>query len=118
MPEFSFICNECGTRKTEFVKRHVDLIIPCCLNCTQQMSRDFHADAPNVPAGGYCRAIHSDSLAVAPSQRGEHERLFPYITLDNKCRPVFDNYTDHQRYLDETGFVKNRAKQRRRLTKV
>ena len=118
MPEFSFICNNCGTTKTEYVESHADLKTPACLQCGDAMARDFSSDSIRVHAGGYRKAIHSDSLAIAPSQRKEHEQRFPYIKLDNKCRPVFDNFPDHEKYLNETGHVKNRAKQRRRMKKI
>lgn len=118
MPEYSFVCNDCGTRKTEYVKRHALLVVPCCPECTEQMSRDFRTDIPRAHKDCYSKPIHSDSLAISPDQREEHERKFPYIKLDNKCRPIFDRFETHERYLNETGFRKNPGKQRRRARKV
>ena len=60
--------------------------------------------------GNYRTPIHSDSLAISSDQRAEHERQFPYIKLDNECRPIFDNFTNHERYLKATNFKKERQK--------
>ena len=117
MPQFSFICNECGARKTEFVKSRSELEVPLC-HGHGPMNRDFHSDSIRVRAGGYKRPIHSDALAIAPSQRKEHERLFPDIALDDKCRPVFDNFEKHEAYLEKTGFQKSPGKQKRRMKKI
>ncbi len=56
--------------------------------------------------GNYKNPIHSDSLAINPSQRAEHEKLFPNIRIDKQNRPVFENYVDHENYLKKTGHVK------------
>lgn len=118
MPAYSFCCKDCGTRKTEFVHKYVDLVVPMCLECNKKMNRDWGEDRVHAHKDSYSRPIHSDSLAISESQRKEHERLFPYIKLDHKCRPIFDNYRDHQRYLDETGFVKNPGKSKRKSVKI
>lgn len=60
--------------------------------------------------GNYKRPIHSDSLAISPSQRAEHERLFPDIRLDSECRPIFDHFGKHDAYLKKTGFKKERQR--------
>lgn len=117
MPQFSFICNECRTRKTEFVRSHSELEVPACPD-HGPMSRNFHSDLISVRADRYRTPIHSDALAIAPSQRKEHEKLFPDIVLDDKCRPVFDNFEKHEAYLNATGFQKNPGKQKRRAKKI
>jgi len=73
------------------------------------MNRNFAADIPHAP-NTYKRPIHSDSLAINPEQRKEHEQKFPDIKLDNQCRPIFDNFASHQRYLDKCNLVKERKK--------
>jgi len=118
MPMYTFACKDCGTSKTEFVHKYDDLVAPECLRCGDIMDRDLAADSFHTAGDSYSKPIHSDALAVSPLQRKEHEELFPYIKLDHKCRPIFDNYKDHQRYLDETGHFKARKKNRRRTTKL
>jgi hypothetical protein len=83
----------------------------CMCECGFEMIRDFQADIPFASGGDYgARAIHSDSLAIAPSQRAEHERLFPNIKIDAQHRPVFDNFSAHEKYLTKCNLVKERKK--------
>lgn len=56
----------------------------------------------------YFKPLHSDSLAINPCQAEEHRRLFPDIGLDSECRPIFENYKQHDDYLKQTGFVKQK----------
>jgi len=109
MPVYSFICDNCG-KKDERVRRMKNAGKKCMCECGTEMKRDLKADLPFASGGDYSRPIHSDSLAISPSQRIEHERLFPDIKLDKECRPVFDNYPAHDAYLKKTGFRKKRQK--------
>ncbi len=119
MPMYTFICNECGVRKTATHSiKEIAPMIPVCLHCGDTMDRDYQTDMFSTPKDSYRTPIHSDALAIAPDQRKEHERLYPYIKLDKKNRPVFDKYGPHQKYLDETGFRKNPGKKKRRTVKV
>lgn len=54
----------------------------------------------------YSKPIVSQSLAINPCQAAEHRRMFPYIKLVDDQFPVFDNYQEHDAYLNEAGFVK------------
>lgn len=58
----------------------------------------------------YSHPIHSDSLAISPAQVAEHKKMFPNIKIDSDCRPVFDNYVEHDKYLQKCGFVKGKQK--------
>ena len=82
------------------------------------MMRDFRADVPAAGNRDYVKPIHSDSLAVMPSQVKEHQRLHPDVELDSQCRPVFTNYQQHQKYLDKCGFIKQPQKRRKRGRKI
>jgi len=73
------------------------------------MDRDFAADIPHT-SKDYMKTIHSDSLAINPEQRAEHEQRFPNIKLDDQHRPMFDNFQDHQKYLNDCNIVKERKK--------
>lgn len=119
MPSYTFACKDCGTRKTEVARMsEVGDLHPSCLECGRDMQRDYKSDMFSTPNDSYRTPLHSDSLAIAPSQRKEHEQQYPYIKLDSKCRPIFDNFKDHDRYLNETGFRKQPGKSKRRSTKV
>lgn len=109
MPIYSVICPNCGT-KDERMRAMKDAGKPCiCVSCGSRMNRDFQVDIP-FASGDYKRAVHSNSLAIAPSQRAEHLKLFPNIKLDSQNRPVFDNFQNHQAYLNKCNLVKERKK--------
>ena len=95
-----------------------------CLACGRNFS-DEAVNAPNCPEcgsdktgmdcrvaihGNYRHPIHSDSLAIHPSQRAEHEKMFPNIRIDKLNRPVFDNFVDHENYLTKCNLIKHRQK--------
>jgi putative FmdB family regulatory protein len=116
MPSYSFVCKHCGW--TDDVTRPMDESDrPYICTCGRKMSRDIVADVPFVSGGEYRRAIHSDSLAISPDQRAAHEKQFPNIKLDSECRPIFDNFKDHNAYLKATGFKKERQRIKHRKTK-
>jgi putative FmdB family regulatory protein len=79
-----------------------------CRQCGAVLERDYRAEVPSsMGSDTYeARAIHSDSLAIHPSQRAEHERLYPDVPLDSACRPVLNNFKQHERYLEARGVVK------------
>lgn len=107
MPEYSFAC-DCGEARSVFcsiAERPKELN---CLHCGKKMYRTYQICA----TGGklYRHPIHSDSLAISPSQVQEHRKLFPGVKLDSECRPVFENFRQHDNYLKKTGFVKHSKK--------
>ena len=111
MPRYSFKCPKCNKRE-DVVRSMTNAEKPWrCVSCKVKMNRDFQADIPFASGGDYgARAIHSDSLAIAPSQREEHLKLFPDIKLDSQNRPVFDNFSSHEKYLKKCNLVKDRKK--------
>jgi len=108
MPLYSFVCPKCGA-KDERVRAMQNAGKICKCRCGTDMNRDFAADIPHA-ANDYKREIHSDSLAISPSQRAEHLKIFPNIKLDNQNRPVFDKFSEHQKYLNQCNIVKERKK--------
>lgn len=67
---------------------------------------DMALDCKIAIHGNYRIPIHSDSMAISPDQRAEHERLFPNTRLDNQCRPIFENFKQHENYMKKCGIVK------------
>ena len=119
MPFYCFTCPVCGRERTllrEIKHRNDDAL---CTECGVIMHRDICAENPHAQSRGSCysKEIHSDSLAISPSQVEEHKRKFPNIKIDLECRPVFDNYPDHDAYLEKTGFVKMPGKKKRKSRK-
>lgn len=109
MPLYSFICLKCGA-KDERIRAMQNAGKECmCVKCGARMNRDFAADIPHA-ANDYKKPIHSDSLAIHPDQREEHEKVFPDIKLDSQNRPVFDNFAAHESYMKTCNIVKERKK--------
>ena len=98
MPIHNFICKACNISIQDTTTKGAHN----CPECGEEMWCPFGGGI----GGHYDRPIHSDSLAINPCQVKEHREKFPNIDLDSQCRPVFDNYTDHEAYLKATGFVK------------
>lgn len=93
----SYKCWDCGN---EFESPECEA--PDCLKCgSERTGVDFR-----VGGGNYEHPIHSDALAVHPSQRAEHEKNFSYIKLDGQNRPVFNNFIDHRNYLEKINMRK------------
>ena len=112
MPTYPMICPNCEATY-ELVEQMDALHVHKCA-CGAQMMRNWQESSFNTNADSYSRDIHSDALAISPSQVEEHRQHFPDVQLDNECRPVFTNYKQHQAYLDKTGFRKKRQRIRRR----
>ena len=109
MPRYTFKCSVCNVT-IEVIRPMKEASNPWFCSCGRRMTRDYAADHINAGNKDYAKPIHSDSLAITPGQVAEHQRLFPDIAIDSDCRPVFDNYQQHDSYLKKTGFVKNKKK--------
>lgn len=106
--EHTFVCDNCTTVIQDTDTKCVHI----CPVCGTEMRWDLNI----AIHGNYKHPIHSDALAISPDQRAEHEKTFPNIRLDGQNRPVFDNFVDHQNYLDKCGIVKLRQKTKRKKT--
>ena len=102
MVTHSFICDDCMVLVHDTNTKGIHK----CPECGGDMRWDLNISIH----GNYLRPVHSDSLAISPTQRAEHERMFPNIRLDDECRPIFDNFTNHDAYLKMTGFKKERQR--------
>lgn len=115
MPIYTFICSKCYESEERILPMQKSDEPQFC-KCGYQMRRDFQTDIPHA-SGDYKRAVHSDSLAISPDQREEHLKAFPNIKLDSQNRPVFDNFQNHQAYLNKCNIVKERKKVKSRTRK-
>lgn len=106
----NFICDECNVsvQDTNTKCKHK------CPVCDKDMRWDIHV----AIHGNYKYPVHSDAMAIHPDQRAEHEQRFPNIRIDKQNRPVFDNYTDHQAYLDQCNIIKVRQKLKPKRQKI
>jgi len=117
MPIYTFVCPECGLKNLH--ARHMkNADKKCICSCGADMRRDFQADLFNSGNKEYGKTKFSDALAISPEQVTEHKKLFPDIPIDNQCRPGFDNYKQHDNYLEKTGFRKKRQKIRKRGKRI
>jgi hypothetical protein len=58
----------------------------------------------------------SHSLAINPSQAAAHKKLYPDVGVNANGTLAFKSVKSHDRYLDKTGFVKQRQKVKPRGT--
>ena len=106
MPLYTFKCPSCGNTSLMLLNMSQAGRPQKCCVCGLGMNRDYQADLVNVGNKEYAKPLHSDSLAISVTQVEEHQRKFPDIKIDSQCRPVFENYQQHNNYLEATGFVK------------
>ncbi len=100
MPIYSFICPYCGyTSELLLEMSQAGRPQKCCV-CSLGMNRDYQADLFSPGNKEYARPLHSDSLAINPAQVREHQEKFPDVKIDSQCRPVFENYQQHDKYLE------------------
>lgn len=115
MPLYTYVCPVCGIQE----EKHLPMNHKKPQHCTQDMVRDYQADAPNI--GGcteYHKPLVSDSLAVNPDQINEHKKEFPDIEITPAGQPIFTNFKQHDGYLKKTGFRKVPQRIRRKGTKI
>ena len=107
MPTYVYSCSKCHVAKENFcpiAERKKSL--PC--KCGSIMERDFGLEGPGKSNGDY--ELISDSLAINPCQTKAHKKLFPGVDVLSDGRLKFNSFRSHDKYLDETGFYKNRQK--------
>jgi hypothetical protein len=95
---------DCGNTLQETIFRRWPNV-PYCHKCHTSMYRDYGLQV-NTGGHEYKKPLHSDSLAIAPSQVDEHKQKFPNIELDGQCRPVFHNVHEHDAYMEKIGVYK------------
>ncbi len=109
MATHRFVCDECNVCVEDTTTKGIHT----CPECGKDMRWDLNI----AIHGNYRTPIHSDSMAISPDQRAEHERLFPDIKLDAQCRPIFDNFTKHENYMKKCDIVKAPQKIKRKSAK-
>jgi len=97
-----FTCDYCGRTITDTTTKGIHK----CPSCGADMRWDLNIGIH----GNYQRPVHSDALAISPTQIAEHERLFPNIRLDKACRPIFEKFIDHEAYMKKCGIIKHPQK--------
>ncbi len=86
-----------------------------CPTCLKQFEGMELSGRPfNIKGAPYGQPIHSDAMAIQPSQVAKHRERFPDVKIDSQCRPVMENSDQHQKYMDACGFVKQRQSTKRK----
>jgi putative FmdB family regulatory protein len=116
---YSYKCPNCGHRQEVTKPMSESDLQEICGSCDMTfMDRDFAADLFSTPKDTYSKPIVSNSMAVAVDQIAEHKALYPNIRMTNEGQPIFEKFSDHEKYLKDTGFVKNPGKIRKRVKKI
>jgi len=119
MPIYVFKCAKCMATSDRVLPMSQSGSTQLCEQCSQVMQRSFASGFAHVAPDSYAKPLHSDSLGIVPSQVAEHQRLFPDIKIDTECRPVFENFSQHNAYLEKIGAVKQPNKRgKRRSTRI
>jgi len=107
MPLYYYQCKICNSTDSDIrvIADRNDSMV--CCECGGVMERAVGLENPNiVRTEDYADPLHSDSLAINPSQVAEHRKLFPDIEIDSQGRPVFKKYRQHDKYLEACGIDK------------
>ena len=116
MPTYEYSCPRCEEQR-DIVKSVAELNrTEYCIECAAIMKR--MVSVPLVHNDSYGKPIHSDALAIHPSQRVEHAQRYPDVRLDNENRPILDKFDKHEKYLEARGIYKPPGKQRRKLKQI
>ncbi len=107
MPTYEYRCPKCSWVDEIVKSMSASNTVETCRQCRTVMERDYSAEVPTSNSDSHnARPIHSDSLAIHPSQVGEHHRLYPDVPLDSACRPVLTSVKQREKYLEARGVAK------------
>jgi len=110
MVEHTFICDGCGFKVWDTNTKGVHV----CPECGKDMRWDLHFNGGQT--GDFNKV--SQSLAISPTQKAEHERMFPDVKVhDNGCLE-FNDIKKYDDYMDKTGFVKRPQKIRKKGKRI
>lgn len=112
-----YICLVCGETKipeNELSMSEISKQLPYkCPYCNEDMVFDCKPVRIMIGNNSYSKPLISDSLAIHPGQKKEHEQLFPNVGVLPDGRLRFDDYKSHNDYLEQTGFYKQPQRIRR-----
>jgi len=106
MATYIYQCGDCGRREDIIKPMAESDRVEVCPTCGYLMTKDIMANTPTVYQSGYSKDLHSDALAIHPSQRAEHQELYPDVKVDKQCRPVLTSVKQADKYYDARGVVK------------
>ena len=101
MPLYNYKCGMCSSRSSDIRTMADRNNHTTCDNCGGTVERDCGTESPSIRGKDYHHPLHSDSLAINPCQIEEHRKLFPDVKIDSEGRPIFENYRQHDTYLEK-----------------
>jgi putative FmdB family regulatory protein len=107
MPLYVYKCPKCGFVDEISKPMSASNTVETCRQCGVVLDRDYTAEVRTTNSdydNGH--EIHSDSLAIHPSQIEEHHKRYPNVPLDRACRPVFTSVRQREKYLEGRGVIK------------
>ena len=106
MAIYAYTCSKCH-RQEDVVKPMADSDrAEECPTCGYPMRKHFADNVPTVYQDGYSHDLHSDALAIHPSQRAEHQERYPDVKIDHLNRPVLTSARQADKYYDGRDVVK------------
>ncbi len=106
--KLAYVCSACGSDSPvlKLICR-VPADEATCSHCGGEVIKAFvEGVTTGIRGKEYFHPLHSDSLAINPIQVAEHRALFPNIKIDGEGRPIFENFRQHNDYLETCGFHK------------
>lgn len=111
---YIYKCNDCDNTM-KFEKEMSQLTCSKCGKVNMKLRRMIIGNSqPGTVKSGDYKAV-SESLAINPNQIEEHRRLFPDVKVREDGVLEFTSFKSHDKYLEQTGFVKHPQKIRNRL---
>ena len=115
MPVYEFYCGNCDNHASTFAPMKDAPTEFTCVTCGRSdMVRIWSFSTGNKE---YKQPIISQSLAIHPEQAAEHRAAFPDVKLTDEQFPTFENYQQHDKYLEKSGFVKRKGMHTRKTIK-
>ena len=118
MPFYVYKCKLCGVSMEEMRCMQDCDNTPKCKHCGGETGRDYRGEHVNLGNREYGETKWSQALAVSPSQIAEHRSMFPDIRVREDGCIGFDNYQQHDRYLDKVGATKHPQRVKRKGKRI
>jgi hypothetical protein len=98
----------------KFEKEMSQLTCNQCNSANMKLRRMIIGNSQPVVKSGDYKAV-SESLAINPNQIEEHRKLFPDVKVRGDGVLEFTSFKSHDKYLEQTGFVKHPQKIKNRI---
>lgn len=108
MPEYTFICDDCGSRETTHASMSNAPKPGKCSACGGKQYQDY--GVPMILGASSGKSILSQSMAVSPQQVSEHRDKFPDVGVHSDGVLEFKSQKQKDNYMEKTGFYQPPSK--------